>query len=126
MKDFEINKELFVPPIHVSMAATFLVHELANVDPTVEGQYDLYYRDNQKSDVFKKQFWAKHGITTEEEYDEYYKTAARNILSLHKKMKDEIIQDNDINHIPLSRLEQILNNPEEINKIISKYKTKEE
>ena len=55
-----------------------------------------------------------------------YVTAARNIISLVKKMEVEIIQDNDIKHITLARLEEILNNPDEINRIISKYKTKKE
>ena len=126
MKDLEINKEQFVPPIHVTIAADFLVHELANVDPIVEAQYDLYRRDNQKSERFKKYFWAKHGITTEREYEKMYVTAARNIISLVKKMEVEIIQDNDIKHVTLARLEEILNNPNEINRIISKYKTKKE
>ena len=74
--------------------------------------------------MFKKQFWAKHGITTEEEYEEYLKEAARYIIDLRKKMEAEIIQDKDIQHVTLSRLEEILNNPNVINKIITKYKTK--
>lgn len=125
MKDFQIDKDKFVPPTHVTIASNFLVHELANVDPTVEARYDVYVRKMQKSDMYKKQFWAKHGITTEEEYDEYLKTAAKDIIGLRKKMEAEIIKDKDIQHVTLSRLEEILNNPNEIGRIISKYKTKE-
>lgn len=125
MKDFQIDKDKFVPPTHVTIASNFLVHELANVDPTVEARYDVYVRKMQKSDMYKKQFWAKHGITTEEEYDEYLKTAAKDIIGLRKKMEAEIIKDKDIQHVTLSRLEGILNNPNEISRIISKYKTKE-
>lgn len=125
MKDFQIDKDKFVPPTHVTIASNFLVHELANVDPTVEARYDVYVRKMQKSDMYKKQFWAKHGITTEEEYDEYLKTAAKDIIGLRKKMEAEIIKDKDIQHVTLSRLEEILNNPNEIVRIISKYKTKE-
>ena len=66
MKDFQIDKDKFVPPTHVTIASNFLVHELANVVPTVEARYDVYIRKMQKSDMYKKQFWAKHGITTEE------------------------------------------------------------
>lgn len=125
MKDFQIDKDKFVPPTHVTIASNFLVHELANVDPTVEARYDVYVRKMQKSDMYKKQFWAKHGITTEDEYDEYLKTAAKDIIGLRKKMEAEIIKDKDIQHVTLSRLEEILNNPNEISRIISKYKTKE-
>ena len=125
MKDFQIDKDKFVPPTHVTIASNFLVHELANVDPTVEARYDVYVRKMQKSDMYKKQFWAKHGITTEDEYDEYLKTAAKDIIGLRKKMEAEIIKDKDIQHVTLSRLEGILNNPNEISRIISKYKTKE-
>ena len=125
MKDFQIDKDKFVPPTHVTIASNFLVHELANVDPTVEARYDVYVRKMQKSDMYKKQFWAKHGITTEEEYDEYLKTAAKDIIGLRKKMEAEIIQDKDIQHVTLSRLEEILNDPNEISRIITKYKTKE-
>ena len=125
MKDFQIDKDKFVPPTHVTIASNFLVHELANVDPTVEARYDVYVRKMQKSDMYKKQFWAKHGITTEEEYDEYLKTAAKDIIGLRKKMEAEIIKDKDIQHVTLSHLEEILNNPNEISRIISKYKTKE-
>ena len=125
MKDFQIDKDKFVPPTHVTIASNFLVHELANVDPTVEARYDVYIRKMQKSDMYKKQFWAKHGITTEEEYDEYLKTAAKDIIGLRKKMEAEIIKDKDIQHVTLSRLEEILNNPNEIGRIITKYKTKE-
>lgn len=125
MKDFQIDKDKFVPPTHVTIASNFLVHELANVDPTVEARYDVYVRKMQKSDMYKKQFWAKHGITTEEEYDEYLKTAAKDIIGLRKKMEAEIIKDKDIQHVTLSRLEEILNNPNEISRIITKYKTKE-
>ena len=125
MKAFQIDKDKFVPPTHVTIASNFLVHELANIDPTVEARYDVYVRKMQKSDMYKKQFWAKHGITTEEEYDEYLKTAAKDIIGLRKKMEAEIIKDKDIQHVTLSRLEEILNNPNEINRIISKYKTKE-
>ena len=125
MKDFQINKDKFVPPTHVNIASNFLVHELANVDPTVEARYDVYVRKMQKSDMYKKQFWAKHGITTEEEYDEYLKTAAKDIIGLRKKMEAEIIKDKDIQHVTLSRLEEILNDPNEISRIITKYKTKE-
>ena len=125
MKDFQIDKDKFVPPTHVTIASNFLVHELANVDPTVEARYDVYGRKMQKSDMYKKQFWAKHGITTEEEYDEYLKTAAKDIIGLRKKMEAEIIKDKDIQHVTLSRLEEILNNPNEIGRIITKYKTKE-
>ena len=125
MKDFHVDKDKFVPPTHVTIASNFLVHELANVDPTVEARYDVYVRKMQKSDMYKKQFWAKHGITTEEEYDEYLKTAAKDIIGLRKKMEAEIIKDKDIQHVTLSRLEEILNNPNEISRIISKYKTKE-
>ena len=125
MKDFQIDKDKFVPPTHVTIASNFLVHELANVDPTVEARYDVYARKMQKSDMYKKQFWAKHGITTEEEYDEYLKTAAKDIIGLRKKMEAEIIKDKDIQHVTLSRLEEILNNPNEIGRIITKYKTKE-
>lgn len=125
MKDFQIDKDKFVPPAHVTIASNFLVHELANVDPTVEARYDVYVRKMQKSDMYKKQFWAKHGITTEEEYDEYLKTAAKDIIGLRKKMEAEIIKDKDIQHVTLSRLEEILNDPNEISRIITKYKTKE-
>ena len=125
MKDFQIDKDKFVPPTHVTIASNFLVHELANVDPTVEARYDVYVRKMQKSDMYKKQFWAKHGITTEDEYDEYLKTAAKDIIGLRKKMEAEIIKDKDIQHVTLSRLEEILNDPNEISRIISKYKTKE-
>lgn len=125
MKDFQIDKDKFVPPTHVTIASNFLVHELANVDPTVEARYDVYVRKMQKSDMYKKQFWAKHGITTEEEYDEYLKTAAKDIIGLRKKMEAEIIKDKDIQHVTLSRLEEILNDPNEIGRIITKYKTKE-
>ena len=129
MKDLQIDKDKFVPPTHVTIASNFLVHELANVDPTVEEKYDLYFQRSQnfdtfKNHMFKKQFWAKHGITTEEEYEEYLKEAARYIIGLRKKMEAEIIQDKDIQHVTLSRLEEILNNPNEINRIITKYKTK--
>ena len=125
MKDFQIDKDKFVPPTHVTIASNFLIHELANVDPTVEARYDVYVRKMQKSDMYKKQFWAKHGITTEEEYDEYLKTAAKDIIGLRKKMEAEIIKDKDIQHVTLSRLEEILNDPNEISRIITKYKTKE-
>ena len=125
MKDLQIDKDKFVPPTHVTIASNFLVHELANVDPTVEARYDVYVRKMQKSDMYKKQFWAKHGITTEEEYDEYLKTAAKDIIGLRKKMEAEIIKDKDIQHVTLSRLEEILNDPNEISRIITKYKTKE-
>ena len=125
MKDFQIDKDKFVPPTHVTIASNFLVHELANVDPTVEARYDVYVRKMQKSDMYKKQFWAKHGITTEEEYDEYLKTAAKDIIGLRKKMEAEIIKDKDIQHVTLARLEEILNDPNEIGRIITKYKTKE-
>ena len=125
MKDFQIDKDKFVPPTHVAIASNFLVHELSNVDPTVEARYDVYVRKMQKSDMYKKQFWAKHGITTEEEYDEYLKTAAKDIIGLRKKMEAEIIKDKDIQHVTLSRLEEILNDPNEISRIITKYKTKE-
>ena len=125
MKDFQIDKDKFVPPTHVTIASNFLVHELANVDPTVEARYDVYVRKMQKSDMYKKQFWAKHGITTEEEYDEYLKIAAKDIIGLRKKMEAEIIKDKDIQHVTLSRLEEILNDPNEISRIITKYKTKE-
>ena len=125
MKDFQIDKDKFAPPTHVTIASNFLVHELANVDPTVEARYDVYVRKMQKSDMYKKQFWAKHGITTEEEYDEYLKTAAKDIIGLRKKMEAEIIKDKDIQHVTLSRLEEILNDPNEISRIITKYKTKE-
>ena len=125
MKDFQIDKDKFVPPTHVTIASNFLVHELANVDPTVEARYDVYIRKMQKSDMYKKQFWAKHGITTEGEYDEYLKTAAKDIIGLRKKMEAEIIKDKDIQHVTLSRLEEILNDPNEISRIITKYKTKE-
>ena len=125
MKDFQIDKDKFVPPTHVTIASNFLVHELANVDPTVEARYDVYVRKMQKSDMYKKQFWAKHGITTEEEYDEYLKTAAKDIIGLRKKMEAEIIKNKDIQHVTLSRLEEILNDPNEIGRIITKYKTKE-
>lgn len=121
MKDLHINNQKFVPAKHVTIAANFLIHELANIDPNVEAQYDLYFQRSQNSDMFKKQFWAKHGITTEEEYGEYLKEAARYIISLRKKMEAEI---KDIQHVTLSRLEEILNNPNEINRIITKYKTK--
>ena len=124
MKDFHINNQKFVPSKHVTIVANFLVHELANIDPNVEAQYDLYFQRSQNSDMFKKQFWAKHGITTEEEYENYLKEAARYIIDLRKKMEAEIIQDKDIQHVALSRLEEILNNPNVINKIITKYKTK--
>ena len=124
MKDLQIDNQKFVPAKHVIIAANFLVHELANIDPNVEAQYDLYFQRSQNSDMFKKQFWAKHGITTEEEYEEYLKEAARYIIGLRKKMEAEIIQDKDIQHITLDRLEEILNNPNVINKIITKYKTK--
>ena len=124
MKDFRINNQKFVPSKHVTIVANFLVHELANIDPNVEAQYDLYFQRSQNSDMFKKQFWAKHGITTEEEYEDYLKEAARYIIALRKKMEAEIIQDKDIQHVALSRLEEILNNPNVINKIITKYKTK--
>ena len=124
MKDFHINNQKFVPSKHVTIVANFLVHELANIDPNVEAQYDLYFQRSQNSDMFKKQFWAKHGITTEEEYEDYLKEAARYIIGLRKKMEAEIIQDKDIQHVTLDRLEEILNNPNVINKIITKYKTK--
>ena len=124
MKDFHINNQKFVPSKHVTIVANFLVHELANIDPNVEAQYDLYFQRSQNSDMFKKQFWAKHGITTEEEYEDYLKEAARYIIALRKKMEAEIIQDKDIQHVTLDRLEEILNNPNVINKIITKYKTK--
>ena len=124
MKDFHINNQKFVPSNHVTIVANFLVHELANIDPNVEAQYDLYFQRSQNSDMFKKQFWAKHGITTEEEYEDYLKEAARYIIALRKKMEAEIIQDKDIQHVTLDRLEEILNNPNVINKIITKYKTK--
>lgn len=124
MKDLQIDNQKFVPAKHVTIAANFLVHELANIDPIVEAQYDLYFQCSQNPDMFKKQFWAKHGITTEEEYEEYLKEAARYIIDLRKKMEAEIIQDKDIQHVTLSRLEEILNNPNVINKIITKYKTK--
>ena len=125
MKYVEIDRQKFVSPVHVTIASNFLVHELANVDPTVEARYDVYVRKMQKSDMYKKQFWAKHGITTEEEYDEYLKTAAKDIIGLRKKMEAEIIKDKDIQHVTLSRLEEILNDPNEISRIITKYKTKE-
>lgn len=125
MKYVEIDRQKFVSPVHVTIASNFLVHELANVDPTVEARYDVYVRKMQKSDMYKKQFWAKHGITTEEEYDEYLKTAAKDIIGLRKKMEAEIIKDKDIHHVTLSRLEEILNDPNEISRIITKYKTKE-
>lgn len=125
MKYVQIDKDKFVPPTHVTIASHFLVHELANVDPTVEARYDVYVRKMQKSDMYKKQFWAKHGITTEEEYDEYLKTAAKDIIGLRKKMEAEIIKDKDIQHVTLSRLEEIFNDPNEISRIITKYKTKE-
>ena len=124
MKDFHINNQKFVPSKHVTIVANFLVHELANIDPNVEAQYDLYFQRSQNPDMFKKQFWAKHGITTEEEYEDYLKEAARYIIALRKKMEAEIIQDKDIQHVTLDRLEEILNNPNVINKIITKYKTK--
>lgn len=124
MKDLQIDDQKFVPAKHVTIAANFLVHELANIDPNVEAQYDLYFQRSQNSDTFKKQFWAKHGITTEEEYEEYLKEAARYIIDLRKKMEAEIIKDKDNQHVTLDRLEEILNNPNEINKIITKYKTK--
>ena len=124
MKDLQIDNQKFVPAKHVTIAANFLVHELANIDPNVEAQYNLYFQRSQNPDMFKKQFWSKHGITTEEEYEEYLKEAARYIIDLRKKMEAEIIQDKDIQHVTLSRLEEILNNPNEINKIITKYKTK--
>ena len=124
MKELQIDDQKFVSAKHVIIAANFLVHELANIDPNVEAQYDLYFQRSQNSDMFKKQFWAKHGITTEEEYEEYLKEAARYIIGLRKKMEAEIIQDKDIQHITLDRLEEILNNPNVINKIITKYKTK--
>ena len=125
MKDLQIDNQKFVPAKHVTIAANFLVHELANIDPVVESQYNLYFQRSQNYDMFKKQFWAKHGITTEEEYEEYLKEAARYIIDLRKKMEAEIIQDKDIQHVTLSRLEEILNNPNVINKIITKYKSKE-
>ena len=125
MKDLHINNQKFVPAKHVTIAANFLIHELANIDPNVETQYDLYFQRSQNLDMFKKQFWAKHGITTEEEYGEYLKEAARYIIGLRKKMEAEIIQDKDIQHVTLGRLEEILNNPNVINKIITKYKSKE-
>ena len=125
MKYVDIDRQKFVSPVHVTIASNFLVHELANVDPTVEARYDVYVRKMQKSDMYKKQFWAKHGITTEEEYDEYLKTAAKDIIGLRKKMEAEIIKDKDIQHVTLSRLEEILNDPNEISRIITKYKTKE-
>ena len=124
MKDLQIDNQKFVPANHVTIVANFLVHELANIDPIVEAQYDLYFQRSQNSDMFKKQFWAKHGITTEEEYEDYLKEAARYIIGLRKKMEAEIIQDKDIQHVTLDRLEEILNNPNVINKIITKYKTK--
>ena len=124
MKDFHINNQKFVPSKHVTIVANFLVHELANIDPIVESQYNLYFQRSQNSDMFKKQFWAKHGITTEGEYEDYLKEAARYIIALRKKMEAEIIQDKDIQHVTLDRLEEILNNPNVINKIITKYKTK--
>ena len=125
MKDLHINNQKFVPAKHVTIAANFLIHELANIDPNVETQYDLYFQRSQNPDMFKKQFWAKHGITTEEEYGEYLKEAASHIIGLRKKMEAEIIQDKDIQHVTLGRLEEILNNPNVINKIITKYKSKE-
>ena len=125
MKDLQIDNQKFVPAKHVTIAANFLVHELANIDPIVESQYDLYFQCSQNHDMFKKQFWAKHGITTEEEYEEYLKEAARYIIGLRKKMEAEIIQDKDIQHVTLGSLEEILNNPNVINKIITKYKSKE-
>ena len=125
MKDLQIDNQKFVPAKHVTIAANFLVHELSNIDPNVETQSDLYFQCSQNPDMFKKQFWAKHGITTEEEYEEYLKEAARYIINLRKKMEAEIIQDKDIQHVTLSRLEEILNNPNVINKIITKYKSKE-
>ena len=130
MKDLHINNQKFVPSKHVTIVANFLVHELANIDPIVEEKYDLYFQRSQnfntfKNHMFKKQFWAKHGITTEEEYDEYLKTAAKDIIGLRKKMEAEIIKDKDIQHVTLSRLEEILNDPNEISRIIAKYKTKE-
>ena len=125
MKDLQIDNQKFVPAKHVTIAANFLIHELANIDPNVETQYDLYFQRSKNPDMFKKQFWAKHGITTEEEYEEYLKEAARYIIDLRKKMEAEIIQDKDIQHVTLSRLEEILNNPNVINKIITKYKSKE-
>ena len=125
MKYVEIDRQKFVSPVHVTIASNFLVHELANVDPTVEARYDVYVRKMQKSDMYKKQFWAKHGITTEEEYEEYLKTAAKDIIGLRKKMEAEIIKDKDIQHVTLARLEEILNDPNEISRIITKYKTKE-
>ena len=125
MKDLNKKKKKFVPSKHVTIAANFLIHELANIDPNVETQYDLYFQRSQNPDMFKKQFWAKHGITTEEEYGEYLKEAARYIIGLRKKMEAEIIQDKDIQHVTLGRLEEILNNPNVINKIITKYKSKE-
>ena len=124
MKDLQIDNQKFVPANHVTIVANFLVHELANIDSIVEAQYDLYFQRSQNSDMFKKQFWAKHGITTEEEYEDYLKEAARYIIGLRKKMEAEIIQDKDIQHVTLDRLEEILNNPNVINKIITKYKTK--
>ena len=125
MKDLQIDNQKFVPANHVTIVANFLVHELANIDPNVEAQYDLYFQRSQNSDMFKKQFWAKHGITTEEEYEEYLKEAAKYIIGLRKKMEAEIIKDKDIQHVTLSRLEEILNDPNEIGRIITKYKTKE-
>ena len=125
MKYVEIDRQKFVSPVHVTIASNFLVHELANVDPTVEARYDVYVRKMQKSDMYKKQFWAKHGITTEEEYEEYLKIAAKDIIGLRKKMEAEIIKDKDIQHVTLARLEEILNDPNEISRIITKYKTKE-
>ena len=40
-------------------------------------------------------------------------------------MEAEIIKDKDIQHVTLSRLEEILNNPSEISRIVAKYKSKE-
>ena len=124
MKNLQIDDQKFVPAKHVTIAANFLLHELANIDSNVEEKYNLYFRGNQNTDMFKKQFWAKHGITTEEEYENYLKEAAKYIIGLRKKMEAEIIQDKDIQHVTLARLEEVLNNPSEINRIITKYKSK--
>ena len=124
MKNLQIDDQKFVPAKHVTIAANFLLHELANIDSNVEEKYNLYFRGNQNTDMFKKQFWAKHGITTEEEYEEYLKEAAKYIIGLRKKMEAEITQDKDIQHVTLARLEEVLNNPSEINRIINKYKSK--
>ena len=64
MKDLQIDNQKFVPAKHVTIAANFLVHELANIDPIVESQYNLYFQRSQNYDMFKKQFLAQHGLTT--------------------------------------------------------------